>query len=392
MDGRTDGSATLQHTHPRLGRHSIERHDVLPLLDGLDEVEESARAACVEAINTYRSKGVGGAGAVVVCSREAEYVQLSTRLKVEGAVALQPLTDSQIDQYLCRFGIQSAMLTRMLAEDEQLRELARTPLWLDVMAVAYGGIDMTTMPKAVATGDIFNAYIRRVLLGHRQHLQEWSSEECMRWLRWLARQLERTKQVLFRLEDMQPYWLEGKVEQNRYRRWIEWGMGGLTVLGFGLSGGILGVVHGRPYSALSGAVIGGLLFAIFGRLFVALGDASAGPFIEATPNLAWDWHKSALGLVLGLTVGLSTGCLLRWLSGGLRDWFSGWLSVCLLAGCWVVLLANLRFSADIQFGIQDRIGDTTESGYLAVRPLRANRWAGFRAMLWASYRDVCRAA
>ena len=66
------------------------------------------------------------------------------------------------------------MLARMLAENEQLRELARTPLWLDVMTVAYGGDDTATAPKTVTTGDIFDAYIRRVLLEHRQPLQEWS--------------------------------------------------------------------------------------------------------------------------------------------------------------------------------------------------------------------------
>lgn len=271
-----------------LGRLWVSQYEVLPLLDGLDEVEESRREACVEAINAYRSKGVGGA-AVVICSRETEYAQLSARLKMDGAVTLQPLEDQQVRQYLRRFSKKTAMLARMLAEDDQLRELARTPLWLDVMALAYGGDDTVTAPKTVTTGDIFDAYIRRVLLEHRQPLREWSPGQCMNWLRWLARQLERTNETLYRLEDMQPDWLEGYATRTRYFCWI---FVPLTMF-FGLLGWMAAGAAGFFCCSFGGAVA------------VLVGDETNLGLIVPSTRLVWKWQKGALVLLLIVVSGLS---------------------------------------------------------------------------------------
>jgi len=48
----------------------VQEDQILPLLDGLDEMEESARVACILAINTYHAQHLGP---LVVCSREHEY-------------------------------------------------------------------------------------------------------------------------------------------------------------------------------------------------------------------------------------------------------------------------------------------------------------------------------
>ena len=59
----------------RLSRQWVEAEQVLPLLDGLDEMEEAARAECVAAINTYHREHLRP---LVVCSRTQEY-ELATR-------------------------------------------------------------------------------------------------------------------------------------------------------------------------------------------------------------------------------------------------------------------------------------------------------------------------
>src|SRR5258708_18972778 len=65
---------------------------LLPLFDGLDEMPEEARSACIDAINTYRQDHPLP---VVVSSRSAEYLSQERQLNLQGAVEGQPLTTQQ---------------------------------------------------------------------------------------------------------------------------------------------------------------------------------------------------------------------------------------------------------------------------------------------------------
>src|SRR5262249_32835101 len=57
---------------------SPDREQILPFLDGLDEVVPEHREECVEAINAFRKEH--GLVAIVICSRIAEYEALTLRL------------------------------------------------------------------------------------------------------------------------------------------------------------------------------------------------------------------------------------------------------------------------------------------------------------------------
>ena len=59
------------------------------LLDGLDEVAENVRNACVKAINHYRKNHSNVD--IVVCSRIGDYEQLIQQLDLNGAILLQDL-------------------------------------------------------------------------------------------------------------------------------------------------------------------------------------------------------------------------------------------------------------------------------------------------------------
>jgi hypothetical protein len=52
------------------------------LLDGLDEVAPEHRAACVEAINTFRHQH--GLVPLAVCSRATDYEALPVRVELSG--------------------------------------------------------------------------------------------------------------------------------------------------------------------------------------------------------------------------------------------------------------------------------------------------------------------
>jgi hypothetical protein len=87
----------------KMGRQWIEKNDLILLLDGLDEVKSEHRRACVDAINDFRLEH--GLTGIVVGSRTREYEELASRLKLNGAVLIQPLTSEQIDHYIAAGGL-----------------------------------------------------------------------------------------------------------------------------------------------------------------------------------------------------------------------------------------------------------------------------------------------
>ena len=88
----------LNHTYqvPRSqGQAWVDSDQILPLLDGLDEVAPTERTACIETINTYRQEH--GLLPIVVSSRSADYLTQSARVGYGGAVAVLPLTQQQVE-------------------------------------------------------------------------------------------------------------------------------------------------------------------------------------------------------------------------------------------------------------------------------------------------------
>ena len=127
--------ASKYYVPSRIGRAWLQDNRLLLMLDGLDEVKSEHRAGCVESINSFIQEfGVPG---LAVCSRLSEYTALPVRLKLQGAVRLQLLTPDQVDAYLAKAGSRLESLRRALREDEVLQSLARTPLMLSIMSLAY---------------------------------------------------------------------------------------------------------------------------------------------------------------------------------------------------------------------------------------------------------------
>jgi predicted NACHT family NTPase len=84
-----------QYDVPRkTGQAWVDTDQILPLLDGLDEVAPAHRAACVEAINAFRQEH--GLLPLVVCSRSTEYEASGLQLRLQGAMVVQPLTRVQV--------------------------------------------------------------------------------------------------------------------------------------------------------------------------------------------------------------------------------------------------------------------------------------------------------
>jgi predicted NACHT family NTPase len=131
----------------KIARSWVEDGELLLLLNELDEVAQHCREDCIRTINGFRQEHLVP---LVVCSRVEEYEALTSRLKLHGAVVLQPLTPEQVEEYLDRVGGALVAVREMLQEDKTFYELVETPLMLSVMTLAYQGESVDDL-KALKT-------------------------------------------------------------------------------------------------------------------------------------------------------------------------------------------------------------------------------------------------
>lgn len=129
-----------------IGKTWIKEQQLLLLLDGLDEVSSDKRQNCVDALNQFCQEC--GQTEIVVCSRIKDYKALSSRLRFQGAIYIQPLNDLQIEKYLQSSGEELKGLKIALKKDQTLQYLAASPLMLSIMTLAYRGVAIQKLPQA----------------------------------------------------------------------------------------------------------------------------------------------------------------------------------------------------------------------------------------------------
>jgi hypothetical protein len=299
----------------------VHNQQILPLLDGLDEVEEAARPACIAAINVYHREYITP---LVVCSRSQEYLGASQhqRLHLHNAVEVQPLTAMQQEEMLQQIGSAAEGLRAELATNQELRDLTRTPLWLNVLLVTgkEAPLPLPSLPQehGALQQEMLRRYIER-MCERKGDATRYPLKQTQHWLGFLANQMRQRNQVLFAFEELQPDWLP-----RRSRRVYHWSVGlivGLVgMLVFGLVGMLVfGLVLGleskvrlaehliwswkRILSMVGIMLIVGLVNLPFGMLPLGL---PLGLIVVLV-------SKKVGGLVCGLLAGLVHG----WLVGGL---------------------------------------------------------------------------
>ncbi len=288
----------------KLGKLWEDDDQILPLLDGLDEVAPEHREACVDTINAYRQEH--GLVSIVVCSRSTDYFVQKKRLLLHNAVVLQPLTAQQIDHYLASAVGQSAELRIALHNDLMLRELAKTPLMLTVLTQAYREQPISNLLTAesitMLRRRVFAAYVQRMLQRRSTEIR-YSSEQTVHWLAWLAQHLIQHSQTVFYIEHIQPSWLAS----TRSRRLYELIVRLIVGLVVGLAVGLIDVlISGLIVGLLSGLAIG------FG---IAIGDSKSNAEIQPTEIVVWSLRRVQWGLVIGLVGALLNGLIVALLNG-----------------------------------------------------------------------------
>ncbi|HSK80990.1 MAG TPA: SEFIR domain-containing protein [Thermoanaerobaculia bacterium] len=207
----TDELALKYQIPRRIGRRWLETDGLLLLLDGLDEVPEARRVACVAAINRFREEQ-GLTGLAVAC-RLGDYETLGKKLLLSASMILGSLESEQVEAALTHGGPGLASLQKVLLEDDGLRELARSPLLLAVMRRAYQDLpaeellDPRWSEPAARRQHLFNRYVDRMLLRRGGELP-YPRERFLGWLAQLACGMKQRNQSIFLLEEIQPGWLE----------------------------------------------------------------------------------------------------------------------------------------------------------------------------------------
>ena len=221
---------TEKYQIPRqLGQEWLANDELILLLDGLDHVAERHQEACIQAINHFRqSQGLTG---IVVCSRLHTYETLNARLKLGAAIAIAPLSRQHINAYVDAAKKQSEELQLELSGKQGLSEILSSPLVLSIMTPALleelqradaGATDWADSRSTSIAGDsplqqvyphLFGSYVNQMLQNGR-NLAEYSSNETVSWLGWIAGQMHHHNQSTFLVEQIQPSWLPTR----RWRR------------------------------------------------------------------------------------------------------------------------------------------------------------------------------
>jgi hypothetical protein len=296
---------TLWLTNELIGKYQVPKNvaqewvandQLLLLLDGLDEVAPEHREVCIEAINEYRKDH--GFVDVVVCSRIADYEALTNRLKLNGAVTLQPLSDVQIDTYLAQIGPEMDIMRGLLVEDAAMREMGRSPLMLSIIALAYRGVSVRELPQfntpEAQREHLFGFYVQR-MYERRGGTQRYSLRQVNHYLAWLAQQMEQRILNIFFIEKLRPNWLSTPGQYRAYK------MGVRLLYGAILLVAVLLLLSALPVG-LAALLMIFLASGVLWRWVFIPDDTLLGiPFFE---TLRWSFKRSrvALGLAIGLAL------------------------------------------------------------------------------------------
>lgn len=282
-----------------LGKDWIQNQQLLLLLDGLDEVKLNFQKACIHAIKEFY-QGFGETE-IVVCSRFSDYENLRERFQFQVAIVLQPLTYQQVDNYLNQAGKKLETVRIAWQSDPVMQELARTPLMLSVMALAYEGLieKLPQISLKERQDHLWEKYIERMYKRKRQNLP-YSKDQLISWLGFLAQRMNHESQTIFLIERLQPSWFQDKAQRWFYFIWVALITGSTFQIAFGLTTGLLTSLSIELFTSL-----------LMGLLFGAIIGCKKKVELFETLKWSWSWEQVWKLPVLGAIIGPALGVIFR---------------------------------------------------------------------------------
>ena len=383
------------HVPSRLSQTWLGRNSWLLLLDGLDDVDEALRPACIEAINTYQARAASVP--LVVCSRSQEYLAQELQLTLSHTVVVQPLQREQVTKYLDQLGQSVTGIREAIRNNSALHQLITTPLMLQVVIFAYRGEMNIDLPQSSSPEElqllVFDHYVERVL-GEQSAKEQFSPQQTRHWLGWLAQQMKDRHLTEFYLEWLQPSWLLTDHSQIQYRLLYMLICGVVNGLVYGLVGGL---VYGSIGKLTYGLVVGMILGLVVGVAGGLLDDIKKvrpvevltwswknvwrEPFVELHDGekkcragvLTWSWNRVWQGLIMGLLI-----LLISWMIVGLVPA----VIIGLIGGVISCLIVDLlgRLTARVVFELINGISGEQVSRDMHIKPSQAISDSGLKAL------------
>ena len=362
-----------------IAQELLDQRRILPLFDAFDEVKDALRTDCIEAINTYLGDNMTPQFALT--SRVAEYEAMSQkhRLALQFPPArIQPLSEAQIQDFLDNITGDVSALRSAIAQDNVLRELTHTPLFLGVAATALSNEPSAVIPAGLDEQGmrdfLYARYAPRALDRqdakvkadgqHKKRSEQpqaaLSRAQITHTLQWLAWGMERRDESrdVFYIEQLQADWAPVKAPMTRRYLWLVYTLFSALViepffwLVFWLAYVLFGASVGAPISGL-----------IFGLLFVPFGVLSSTIYNSVTKiappeRLSVSFGRLFLWLINGQIVGLFVGLIVEPFLGSVYGQIV-WLFVGLVLGMFRGLTVGLTPSR-----LQDDVGVVPNQGII----------------------------
>lgn len=279
------------------GKNLLKKQVILPLLNGLDEIDQKYQKLCIEKINEFLKNEYAPRYAVI-CSRIEEYENTKIKLELNGAIYLKPLQDNQIQEYLA--AIERQDLGEFLVRKPELLDLIRTPLFLSMAVLAYPKAETEEWKCLENSSEnlqyLLDAYVKKMLGRSNSFESQFyvktpppSAAQTHKWLTWLARNMHKTE---FLIEEIQPYMLP-KIQIKIYKIIV-----GLIIsffLGFTF---LLAGLSKHEMPPLTSLIITSI------TLGLIIGFRVGETEIELVEKLTFSWSKFLDGALLGLFLGL----------------------------------------------------------------------------------------
>jgi hypothetical protein len=289
---------------------------IIPLFDRLDEIPAGSIDGHIDAVNKLkRATALPG---IVVCVRTDKYREATTRLEVDGAVTLEPVSLAAIDQLLKT--AEFASLARLVAADGRLRTFLQNRLALTLAYRVQDDLRQSDVARIwAADGDpmmvVLDLYIGR--LYRRYPDSKWSEEKTRRWLHWLACYM-----VGHGIGVLHPLWIQPDILRSRsYHRIVTIGsailvMAFLLLVALPVGLFLADVPSDWEYNNLPNSLMLGLFLIIVIITGIVAGyDSSITPIARTR----WVWPldiKQLLAVVgLALAVGIVAGTVTEVITG-----------------------------------------------------------------------------
>ena len=265
----------------------LQQNRLILLLDGLDEVEESDRATCLEAIGRYRA---ATDSRYVITSRIEEYSAISKDAPVNLQIEVGDLTLEQMEAELTLMGHQQAEampLLNALKKHPLLREAAQVPFYFNTLQLLFaGGKTLSDLDLKGSTAEAIREELTPQFVSYALTLpldKNYTRQQAERWLSFLAYNMTKRNKVALELADLQYDW--SPVALSRWQLSVATYINSIVTTFYI---GLLFIVFFAFFEVFLEGVFIGFFVIIFASILISFFEYEY-PIIKNMQRIRWSW-------------------------------------------------------------------------------------------------------